>query len=218
MKCLEKSAKTVDLAVELACKELGIAREDAEYEVLDPGSKGVLGLFGGKEAVVKVIVPDNPGEDAIAFLQPIFEKLKVHPSHTIEEKDDSLWISFSGTGLGAVIGRRGETLDALQYLTNLAVNRQFEEKTRIILDVEGYRSSREETLANLARKMADKVRRTGKDVMLEPMSPHERRIIHIALQDQKGIKTFSLGEEPYRKVVIKKTYNNDRGEKRTKSE
>lgn len=218
MKCLEKSAKTVDLAVELACKELGIAREDAEYEVLDPGSKGVLGLFGGKDAVVRVTIPDNPGEDAIAFLQPIFEKLKVNPSHKIEEKDGSLWISFSGTGLGAVIGRRGETLDALQYLTNLAVNRQFEEKTRIILDVENYRSGREETLSNLARKMADKVRRTGKDVMLEPMSPHERRIIHIALQDEKGVKTFSLGEEPYRKVVIKKCYNNDRGDRGSKGD
>lgn len=212
MKCLEKSAKTVDLAVELACKELGIEREDADYEVLDPGSKGVLGLFGGKDAVVRVTLPNNPGENAIEFLQPIFDKLKVHPTHTIETKDDSLWISFSGTGLGAVIGRRGETLDALQYLTNLAVNRQFEEKTRIILDVEGYRQSREETLTHLAQKMVDKVRRTGKDVMLEPMSPHERRIIHIALQDEKGIKTFSLGEEPYRKVVIKKAYN-DRGAK-----
>ena len=213
MKSVEKSAKTVDLAVALACEELGIAREDAEYEVLDPGSKGVLGLFGGKDAVVRVTLPDNPGEDAVRFLEPIFEKLKVHPTHSIAEKDGSLWISFSGERLGAIIGRRGETLDALQYLTNLAVNRQFEEKTRIILDVEGYRQSREETLSNLARKMADKVRRTGKDVMLEPMSPHERRIIHIALQDEKGIKTFSLGEEPYRKVVIKKSYNNERGER-----
>ncbi len=211
MKYLEKSAKTVNLAVELACKELGIAREDADYEVLDPGSKGVLGLFGGKDAVVRVNLPHNPGEDAVAFLKPIFEQLKVHPTHRIEEKDGSLWISFAGERLGAIIGRRGETLDALQYLTNLAVNRQFEEKTRIILDVEGYRKSREETLSNLARKMADKVRRTGKDVMLEPMSPHERRVIHIALQEEKGIKTFSLGEEPYRKVVIKRTYEkNDR--------
>ena len=204
MKSIEKSARTVDEAVNLACQELGVDRATVEYVVVDPGSKGVLGLFGGKEATVRVTLPDNPGEDAIAFLQPIFEKLKVHPSHKIEHKDDSVWVSFSGSGLGAIIGRRGETLDALQYLTNLAVNRRFEEKTRIILDVEGYRQSREETLSRLARKMADKARRSGKDLMLEPMSPHERRIIHIALQDEPGIKTFSLGEEPYRKVVIKK--------------
>jgi spoIIIJ-associated protein len=204
MKSIEKSARTVDEAVNLACQELGVDRATVEYVVVDPGSKGVLGLFGGKEATVRVTLPDNPGEDAVAFLRPIFEKLKVHPSHKIEKKDDSVWVSFAGSGLGAIIGRRGETLDALQYLTNLAVNRRFEEKTRIILDVEGYRKSREETLSRLARKMADKARRSGKDVMLEPMSPHERRIIHMALQDEPGVKTFSLGEEPYRKVVIKK--------------
>jgi len=204
VKSIEKSAKTVDEAVNLACQELGVSRESVEYVVLDPGSKGVLGLFGGKEAVVRVTLPDNPGEDAVAFLRPIFDKLRVKPSYKVEKKDDSLWISFSGTGLGAIIGRRGETLDALQYLTNLAVNRRFDEKTRIILDVEGYRQSREETLTRLAHKMADKARRSGKDVMLEPMSPHERRIIHIALQDEPGVRTFSLGEEPYRKVVIKR--------------
>ncbi len=209
MKIVEKAAKTVDAAIELALEELGAKREEVDYEVLDPGSKGVLGLFGGKEARVRVTVQNNPGEDAIAFLEPIFRKLRVHPTHSIEKKEGSLWICFSGNGLGAIIGRRGETLDALQYLTNLAVNRQFEEKTRIILDVEGYRQSREETLSALARKMADKVRRTGKDVMLEPMSPHERRVIHMALQDENGIRTFSLGEEPYRKVVIKKSYNKE---------
>ena len=125
----------------------------------------------------------------------------------MEEREGIVWITFHGKGLGAIIGRRGETLDALQYLTNLAVNRQFEEKTRIVLDVEGYRAEREKTLANLARKMADKARRSDRDVILEPMSPHERRIIHIALQDAEGVKTVSVGEEPYRKVIIKRVHD-----------
>lgn len=208
MKVIEKSAKTVDSAVEMALQELGVAgltRRDVEVEVLDPGSKGILGMFGGKDAVVRVSYNDvNPGRDAINFLQPIFKALKVTPTHVIENREDMVWITFQGKGLGAIIGRRGETLDALQYLTNLAVNRQFEEKRRIVLDVEGYRAEREKTLTSLAHKMADKVRRTDRDVILEPMSPHERRVIHIALQEEEGVKTVSVGEEPYRKIIIKR--------------
>lgn len=205
MKVIEKSAKTVDAAVELAVAELGCSVNDVEVEVIDPGAKGVLGLFGGKDAVVRVSYNENdPARDAIAFLQPIFKSLKVIPTHEVEEKDGIIWITFRGKGLGAIIGRRGETLDALQYLTNLSVNRQFEDKTRIVLDVENYRAERERTLTNLAKKMADKARRTDRDVILEPMSPHERRIIHIALQDDEDIKTVSVGEEPYRKIIIKR--------------
>ncbi len=205
MKVIEKSAKTVDAAVELAVAELGCSFNDVEVEVIDPGAKGVLGLFGGKDAVVRVSYNENdPARDAIAFLQPIFKSLKVIPTHEVEEKDGIIWITFRGKGLGAIIGRRGETLDALQYLTNLSVNRQFEDKTRIVLDVENYRAERERTLTNLAKKMADKARRTDRDVILEPMSPHERRIIHIALQDDEDIKTVSVGEEPYRKIIIKR--------------
>ncbi|HIU10266.1 MAG TPA: protein jag [Candidatus Avidehalobacter gallistercoris] len=208
MVVVEKSAKTVEQAVELALQELGVKRDAVEVEVLDPGAKGVLGLFGGKDAQVRVTYNDNdPGRDAIKFLQPIFANLHVSATHTVEEREGIVWITFHGKGLGAIIGRRGETLDALQYLTNLAVNRQFEEKTRIVLDVEGYRAEREKMLANLARKMADKARRSDRDVILEPMSPHERRIIHIALQDAEGVKTVSVGEEPYRKVIIKRVHD-----------
>ncbi len=208
MVVVEKSAKTVEQAVELALQELGVKRDAVEVEVLDPGAKGVLGLFGGKDAQVRVTYNDNdPGRDAIKFLQPIFANLHVSATHTVEEREGIVWITFHGKGLGAIIGRRGETLDALQYLTNLAVNRQFEEKTRIVLDVEGYRAEREKTLANLARKMADKARRSDRDVILEPMSPHERRIIHIALQDAEGVKTVSVGEESYRKVIIKRVHD-----------
>lgn len=210
MVVVEKSAKTVEQAVELALQELGAARDAVEVEVLDPGAKGVLGLFGGKDAQVRVTYNDHdPARDAIRFLQPIFASLRVSATHTVEERDGIVWITFRGKGLGAIIGRRGETLDALQYLTNLAVNRRFEEKTRIVLDVEGYRAEREKTLVNLARKMADKARRSDRDVILEPMSPHERRIIHIALQDAEGVKTVSVGEEPYRKVIIKRVHDKE---------
>ncbi len=208
MVVLEKSAKTAEQAIEMALRELGVTRDLVEIEVLDPGAKGVLGLFGGKDAQVRVTYNDNdPSRDAIRFLQPIFASLRVNATPTVEERDGITWITFHGKGMGAVIGRRGETLDALQYLTNLAVNRQFEEKTRIVLDVEGYRAEREKTLANLARKMADKARRSDRDVTLEPMSPHERRVIHIALQNAEGVKTVSVGEEPYRKVVIKRVHD-----------
>lgn len=221
-KSLQKSAKTVDAAIELALQEIGLSRDEVEVEIVDPGSKGVLGLFGGKDAVVRVTYNDqNRGRDAIAFLQPIFTMLKVEeqPTYTIEFKEeDMLWITFSGRGLGSVIGRRGETLDALQYLTNLVVNRQFEEKCRIVLDVEGYRAEREKTLTHLAKKMADKARRSGRDVMLEPMSPHERRVIHIALQDEAGIKTVSVGEEPYRKIIIKCLHNNKNRDKNNRQQ
>lgn len=146
---------------------------------------------------------NNPGEDAIKFLTPVFESLKISPEYEITERDSIHWVTFQGKGLGVLIGRRGETLDALQYLTNLAVNRQFEEKNRIVLDVEGYRAARAETLTNLAKKMANKARRSHRDMMLEPMSPHERRVIHMALQNEEDVRTVSVGEEPYRKVIIK---------------
>jgi len=153
-----------------------------------------IGNYNREEAVAQ----------AVTFLQPIFDSLQLPLEYRVEDKEGVLWLIFSGQGLGPVIGHRGETLDALQYLTNLKVNlgRERENKACIVLDVDGYRDSRAQTLVALAHKMADKARRSGRDVVMEPMSPHERRIIHIALQNENGIKTYSLGEEPYRKVVI----------------
>ncbi|MDR2711822.1 MAG: Jag N-terminal domain-containing protein [Clostridiales bacterium] len=140
------------------------------------------------------------------FLKPVLRALGVDPQSSIENKDGILWVSFSGGGLGILIGRRGETLNALQYLANLCVNRGKvqAERVRLVLDVAGYRESREETLMALARKMADKAVRTGRRVELEPMSPHERRIVHMALQDDRRVDTSSQGEEPYRRVIIRK--------------
>lgn len=140
--------------------------------------------------------------EALAFVNPIFQYLKVQPQSSIEIKEGILWITFAGQSLGTLIGRRGETLNALQYLTNLALNKERKEHVRLVLDVEGYRAGREDTLVTLAKKMADKAVRSGRRVELEPMNPHERRIVHIALQNDKRVDTVSQGEEPYRRVVI----------------
>ncbi|MCL2496554.1 MAG: KH domain-containing protein, partial [Clostridiales bacterium] len=139
---------------------------------------------------------------AMSFLNPIFNSMKVMPQEEIQVRDGILWLVFSGQGLGSLIGRRGETLNSLQYLTNLAVNREYKEHVRLVLDVEGYRAGREETLVALAKRMAEKAVRSGRRVELEPMNPHERRIVHITLQDDKRVDTASQGEEPFRRVVI----------------
>ncbi len=153
---------------------------------------------------------------AINFLKPIFQSLDVQPEYQHFVKEGILWITFSGQALGSLIGRRGETLNSLQYLTNLAVNKDKKDHIRLVLDVEDYRAGREETLAALAKRMADKAVRTGKWVELEPMNPHERRIVHIALQNDKRVDTTSQGDEPYRRIVInrkrhdKKKHHNNR--------
>lgn len=141
-------------------------------------------------------------EIARSFVEPIFAELGAAPEYHTEIREGILWITLSGEKLGLLIGRRGETLNAIQYLANLAVNRKRGERVRLVLDVEGYRESREQTLQALAKKMADKAVRSGRRVELEPMNPHERRIVHIALQNDKRVETASHGEEPYRRVVI----------------
>ncbi|MCR4962833.1 MAG: Jag N-terminal domain-containing protein [Firmicutes bacterium] len=147
---------------------------------------------------------------AMDFLTPIFQSLQCQPQVQTQIKEGILWLCLEGGNLGLLIGRRGETLNALQYLTNLAVNRHRSDHVRLVLDVENYRSSREETLIALAHKMADKAVRTGRRVEFEPMTPHERRIVHLALQNDKRVDTSSRGEEPYRRVVIYRRRNDKR--------
>ncbi len=147
---------------------------------------------------------EKPEEIAIDFLEKIFQKLGVKVNTEISRQDDFLYLSFQGDDLGILIGRRGETLDSLQYLVNLIVGKKCGQKYRIILDVEGYRKRREQTLINLAHRLSETVKRTGHNIVLEPMNPHERRIIHTALQNDQKVRTFSEGEEPYRKVIITK--------------
>ncbi len=151
-------------------------------------------------------VIDEAIEITKAFLAEVFVKMNINPTMNFETKEGLLWLNFSGENLGSLIGRRGETLNSLQYLTNLVLNRKLSKHLHLVLDVEGYRRSREETLAGLAHKMADKAVRSGRQVELEPMNPHERRIVHIALQNDRRVDTTSKGEEPYRRVIISRRY------------
>jgi spoIIIJ-associated protein len=202
MKSIEIAAKTVDSAIETALKELQVTREDVEVEVLEEPSRGLFGILGLKLAKVRVTVKKSTKEVAIEFLQSIFKSMDLNVSLESIINNNVMNIFIKGSQLGILIGRRGETLDALQYLTNLVVNRKTEKKIHVILDIEGYRKRREETLIRLARRLAEKVIKTGKKVMLEPMNPQERRIIHTAIQNNPNVTTYSEGEEPYRKVII----------------
>lgn len=202
MKIIEITAKTVDEAVQTALKELQVELDQVEVEVLEEPAKGFLGIIGSKMAKVRISAKQDPLMMVQEFLKPILDKLGVKPEIRTEKKDGFYSLSFFGSHLGVLIGHRGETLDALQYLSNLAANRRLTNRVNIILDVENYRQRREETLVRLARKLSDKAKRTSRRVVLEPMSPQERRIIHTALQDDPEIQTLSEGQEPYRKVVI----------------
>jgi spoIIIJ-associated protein len=203
MKFAEKTGKTVEDAISACLADLGVERSRVEIQVLEePTKKGLFGLLGTRLAKVRVSYEDNPGAMACDFLKKICSTMGVVAEFEPGKRGEHWIINISGAELGILIGRRGDTLEALQYLTNLAVAKQLSEKVRIIVDVEGYRQRREETLVRLAKRLSDKVKRTGSRVVLEPMNPHERRIIHTALQDDNRISTFSEGEEPNRKVVI----------------
>ena len=203
MKTLEKTGKTIDDAIDAAVAELGCSREDVTIEIVTMPSKGIFGI-GAKPALVRVSLEDSATAYAMEFLNTIFKKFELDVDIHPIEGEEFITLDLVGKDLGILIGRRGETLDALQYLTNLTVSRHFEDRSKFILDVEGYRAKREETLERLARKLAERVKESGKNISLEPMSSYERRIIHTVLQSDEQVRTFSEGEEPYRKVVIAK--------------
>ena len=205
MEFKEFTGKTVDDALTNATVSLGITSSEIKYEVVEEGSSGFLGI-GSKDAIIKVVISteEDPKQVAKEFLDGVFEamQLEVNISMTLDESDNTLLIDLAGPEMGVLIGKRGQTLDSLQYLTNLAVNRSSENYTRVKNDTEDYRRRRKETLENLAKNMASKVKRTKKAVTLEAMNPYERRIIHSALQNDNNVTTHSEGEEPYRYVVI----------------
>lgn len=202
MKTVEITARTVDEAVKQAADEMGLELEDLHIEVLEESSKGFLGILGGKQARIKATQKDMSISRAKAFLKDVASGIGLKASVRVEENKDAVRMILEGEDLGVIIGRRGETLDAIQYLTNLVANKKSLERRRILLDAEGYRERREQTLRSLAMRLADRVKRSGQRVSLEPMSPQERRIIHTALQEDIYVTTLSEGEEPYRKVVI----------------
>lgn len=210
LRSVTKEARTVDEAVRLALEELGIDEDQAEIEIIDEGSKGILGIIGGRNAVVKVTEKLNMEDVARNFLEPLFDKLGVEADMDITMEEDLVNIKLTGEDVGIIIGRRGETLDALQYLLSLVINRYTPEYTRVILDVGDYRQKRAESLRRLARKVAAKVARTKKNITLEAMNPYERRIIHSSLQGFPNVNTYSIGEEPNRKVVIRYVPNGEK--------
>jgi len=203
MRVAEKTGKTVEEAIAAGVLELGVDRNRVNIEVLEqPARKGLFGLFGTRLARVRISYEDNPGMLAEDFIHKVCLAMGVN-ANIQASKDGEHWhIDITGPELGILIGRRGDTLDALQYLTNLAVARKLSERVRVIVDVEGYRLRREDTLVRLAKRLSEKVKKTGIRIVLEPMNPHERRIIHTSLQDDARISTFSEGDDPHRRVVI----------------
>lgn len=203
MKTLEIAGKTVDDAIEKALLELKTDRDGIDIEIIEKGNKGFLNFFGAKQAKIKVICKKNFSKESNDFLQKILKAMDIEAEVCIREVKDNLHIELKGESMGVLIGYRGETLDALQYLVSLAINKGIEGGyKRVILDTEGYRIKREETLIRLSDKLAKRVKLYGKTVKLEPMNPYERRIIHSRLQNNHYVKTYSEGEEPYRRVVI----------------
>ena len=198
-----KEAKTADEAIRIALEELGIEREQADIEVINEGNKGLLGFIGNKNATVKVTEKLSIEDIVHEFLEPIFNKMAIEADINIVVEEGQVNVKLTGDDIGIVIGRRGETLDALQYLLSLIINRRLENYMRVILDVADYRSKREETLQRLAKRVAEKVEKTRRNITLESMNPYERRIIHSTLQDFQNVDTQSVGEEPNRKVVVR---------------
>ena len=202
-KSIEKTAKTVEEAVELALDELNTIKENVEIEVLEEPAKGLLGI-GAKPALVKVTLKDNRNEVINEFLQKVAGFMNITLNNTIKQNEGRISVNMEGNDMGLLIGYRGETLEALQTLVGVVANKGAEDYIRIDLDAENYREKRKETLKNLASKKAYEAVKYNKNITLEPMNAYERRIIHMALQENDKVTTYSIGEEPYRKIVIKK--------------
>ncbi|MFM9331314.1 RNA-binding cell elongation regulator Jag/EloR [Paenibacillus mesotrionivorans] len=201
-KTLIVTGKTVEEAVRQGLTQWNVPDNRVKVDVLEQPAKGLFGLFGVKEAKVRLELIPDAVEEATQFLQDIFATM--HVKATIERKDDkdAILLNIKGGELGILIGRRGQTLDALQYLVNIVANRFSDKHIRIVLDAEEFRERRRKTLEELSSRLATRVVRTKKDVVLEPMSPADRKIIHSQLQDHPTVRTYSKGDEPNRRVVI----------------
>jgi spoIIIJ-associated protein len=203
MKSIEIIGKTAEEAIQNALKELNVTEDKVTIEVLEEGSKGFLNIIGVKPAKVKVTLKRDYVGDAKTFLKDVLNAMNVKAEINIKEENNEIKINLIGPSMGVLIGYRGETLDSLQYLVSLVVNKNHDEAyKRVILDTANYRYNRQETLRKLAFKMGDKVRANSKTLKLEPMNPYERRVIHSTLQNDAYVTTHSEGEEPYRRVVI----------------
>ena len=205
------SAKNVDEAVLTAARKWNVDTSDVEYEVIDKGSAGLLGL-GSRPAVISAKKRFNPERIIRNFLNDVFDAMDMDVVMDIIYNDDekAVDVDLQGDDMGILIGKRGQTLDSIQYLTSLVLNKESDEYIRVRIDIEQYRERRQETLEGLARNIAYKVKRTHRPVVLEPMNPNERRIIHSALQGDRYVVTRSEGEEPYRHVIVSLKRDNGR--------
>lgn len=203
MREITASGQTVEEAVQSALEQLNTTKDQVDIDVIDEGKKGVLGLFGSKRAVVKVSIVTNPVVEAEKFIKEVTRHMNLTVEINTIVDGDHVTYELDGENIAILIGKRGQTLNALQYLVHLAINKESKEYYTVTLDAEGYRGRRRETLESLALKMADKAKRMNKKVALEPMPAFERKIIHSVLQKQGDVSTYSDGTEPHRHIVIK---------------
>ena len=203
MEYREFSAKTKEDAITEACQYFTVSSDKLMIEVVDEGSNGFLGI-GAKPAIIKAAVKGTVEDKAKDFLKDVLEAmdLEVVIDVKYDEEEKNMEIDLKGDDMGVLIGKRGQTLDSLQYLVSLVVNKESEEYIRVKVDTEDYRNRRKATLEGLAKNISYKVKRTKRAVSLEPMNPYERRIIHSALQNDKYVTTHSEGDEPFRHVVV----------------
>jgi spoIIIJ-associated protein len=204
MKFVEVKAKTVDEAVSKALLELNTTKENVEIEILEE-QKGIFGILGSKEVKVRVTLLAQDETSVVTdFLSNVTSKMGMDVEFVTDynDEDKKMNVEIKGDGLGLLIGRRGETLDALQYLTNIIINKNNDDYIKVTIDAENYRERREDALVTLAKRTAAKAVKYRKNMVIEPKNPYERRIIHESLQDYDGVTTYSIGEEPNRKVVV----------------
>lgn len=203
MREVTASGSTVDEAVQSALQQLNTTEDRVEVEVIDEGKKGILGIIGAKRAIVTVRLKKDPIEETEKYLKSVTTLMNVDVDIKTTVEDNHVTFEMDGENIAIIIGKRGQTLNALQYLAHLVINKQKETYYTVTVDAEGYRERRKETLESLALKMADKAKRLNRKVALEPMPAYERKIIHSKLQDVEGVTTYSDGQEPHRHIIIK---------------
>ncbi|MED4600597.1 RNA-binding cell elongation regulator Jag/EloR [Paenibacillus validus] len=202
MKKIVVTGKTIDIAVTSGLEQLRTTENRVKVHVLEQPAKGLFGLIGARDAKVELELLPDAMEEAVLFLQDVLRTMQLDVRIEQKEDKDGFELHMHGAELGMLIGRRGQTLDALQYLVNIVANRYSDHHLRVVLDAEQFRERRKKTLRELANRLAERVIRTKKEVVLEPMPPQERKVIHAQLQQHPKVRTFSRGDEPNRRVVI----------------
>jgi spoIIIJ-associated protein len=206
MSTIEVEAKTVDEAISQACEQLGKSQDQVDVEVLSGNSNKLFGIIGGNKVRIKAtardLPVDNAAQKAREVLENILERFGAETSVLTEEDSESITLNIKGDGSGILIGRKGQTLDAFQYVVNKIVHRMPEVTKQVIVDTEGYRQRRKETLIDLAKRLSEQAKTKGRPVSTSPLNPFERRIIHLAIQDDADLTTQSKGDGIYRSVVI----------------